>query len=834
MAEPYEATAAFLDDRPDLADAVGTLVDLDADGPWAFEDVPFDSGTFGELVSRDFVREVDGGYRLADRAAVAAALRGEPNPADGGAAGGTGRPGIGSDVGPGIAGRFADRFAGHNPQFGLGLLVALGFLLLMRLLTYPRVFRDGGVYLPGNDPYHYRHWVDQLLAADPGPLALGEVTGVLGRRASGEPLVYALGWWATAAGGAPESSGAAVAWLPVAAALFVGLATGLIALWVTDDERIALLAVGALALTPAHALYSGIGFFDHHAFDYAWLSAMAAAVVWLATDLDRRRVAAGPRGRPDPGAGPDPDPDPDPDRSPIRAHLAAPATWLAAAVLGVAAAAATFSWDGSPVLFVGLAGYAVARPGLDLRAGVSPLPAALPLLAGLGLGAALSHLVHASAGWQEPAVAYTPAVALGVALAAAGLAAAAARLDLRPRWYAAGGPALAAAVVAGVRLVRPTVPARLLERAGTVVRGTRREAGIAESRTLLSADYGVIFGSVDMFGWLLFLALPALAWATYRCWRAYEPRWLAVCSYAWALLAFSLFEIRFTGELSPFAAVLTATAVAALFGEVDLVAAPSLGSDRGRVRFRIDPRTLPSARAAYLSVALVLVASLSLFLVPAIMGSVAQDDGTVAATEWIAADAADRDGPEFVLSRWGRNRAYNYHVAGESDEYSYALSNYEPFLASTDPDGEYYDQFRGRVGYVAVSSLGDRTEGDLPAEVAYGRLYDRLGSAGGGVDGVGHYRAAFVAPDRSVVVFRVVPGATITGTAADADADGDLVAETDVSIPNAAFTYRRHVDPAADGSYNVTVAHPGTYEVGGETVTVTETDVREGATVEAG
>jgi len=636
-----------------------------------------------------------------------------------------------------------------------------------------------------------------------------------------------LGWWATAAGGTPESSGAAVAWLPVVAALLVGLATGLIALWVTDDERVALLAVVALALTPAHALYSGIGFFDHHPFDYVWLSAMAAAVVWLATDLDRRRRAAG---GPERAA----DADPDAERSPVRAHLAAPTTWLAAALLGIAAAAAAFSWDGSPVLFAGLAAYAVARPGLDLRAGVSPLPVALPLLAGLGLGAAVSHLIHASAGWQSPAVAYVPAVTLGVALAAAGLAAAVARLDLGPRWYAAGGPAVAAALVGGVWLVSPSIPARLFERAGTIVRGTRREAGIAESRALVSADYGVIFGSVDMFGWLLFLAVPALVWATYRCWRAYEPRWLAVCSYAWALLAFALFEIRFTGELSPFAAVLTATAVVALFGKVDLVAEPSLAPDRDRVQFRTDLRTLPSVRTAYIAGALVLVASLSLFLVPAVMGSVAQEDGTVEATRWIADDAADRDGPEFVLSRWGRNRVYNYHVAGESSGYSYALANYEPFLASTDPDGEYYDQFSGRVGYVAVSKLDDETESDLPPSVAYSRLYDRLGSAGDDADGVGHYRAAFVASDRSVVVFRVVPGATITGTAADADAGEDLVAETDVSIPNAEFTYRRHVDPAADGSYNVTVAQPGTYEVGGETVTVTEADVREGATVEAG
>ncbi|QSG12831.1 Dolichol phosphate-mannose mannosyltransferase [Halapricum desulfuricans] len=69
MTDVRAATESLLEDRPDLETALEELLAVDAEhDTWTFEDVPFDSGTFGELVSRDIVEKTDGEYRLRDRA----------------------------------------------------------------------------------------------------------------------------------------------------------------------------------------------------------------------------------------------------------------------------------------------------------------------------------------------------------------------------------------------------------------------------------------------------------------------------------------------------------------------------------------------------------------------------------------------------------------------------------------------------------------------------------------------------------------------------------------------------------------------------------------------
>ncbi|WP_049941207.1 hypothetical protein [Halorhabdus utahensis] len=68
-------TAELLEEKPALSDGLTELLDVDAaEKTWTFDDVPFDSGTFGELVSRGVVEKRDGEYALADRAAVKRAL----------------------------------------------------------------------------------------------------------------------------------------------------------------------------------------------------------------------------------------------------------------------------------------------------------------------------------------------------------------------------------------------------------------------------------------------------------------------------------------------------------------------------------------------------------------------------------------------------------------------------------------------------------------------------------------------------------------------------------------------------------------------------------------
>ncbi len=73
--------------------------------------------------------------------------------------------------------------------------------------------------------------------------------------------------------------------------------------------------------------------------------------------------------------------------------------------------------------------------------------------------------------------------------------------------------------------------------------------------------------------------------------------------------------------------------------------------------------------------------------VPVKTSQVLVEDGTYDAATAIEADAADRglEYPEnYVLSRWGQNRVYNYFVNGESRSYGYARQNYGPFVAATD------------------------------------------------------------------------------------------------------------------------------------------------------
>ncbi len=69
---------AVLDDRPELRDATAAVlaVDDEQDG-WTFDDIPIDSGQFGELVSAGIVEKDGDEYRVADPNAVRAALDGK-------------------------------------------------------------------------------------------------------------------------------------------------------------------------------------------------------------------------------------------------------------------------------------------------------------------------------------------------------------------------------------------------------------------------------------------------------------------------------------------------------------------------------------------------------------------------------------------------------------------------------------------------------------------------------------------------------------------------------------------------------------------------------------
>jgi dolichyl-diphosphooligosaccharide--protein glycosyltransferase len=238
-----------------------------------------------------------------------------------------------------------------------------------------------------------------------------------------------------------------------------------------------------------------------------------------------------------------------------------------------------------------------------------------------------------------------------------------------------------------------------------------------------------------------------------------------------------------------------------------------------------------------------LFGSLGAVQVPVKTSQVTIEDGTYHSAQFVAerSDALGQTYPaNYVYSQWGRNRVYNYFVNGESESYGYAQNTFEQFLGRADTDAQH-DELDGQVGYVVLS-----TERSVESERAtYSRLARNFGSRDGDVDGVGHYRALYLPPDKSTVVFSLVPGATITGTA---DPNATVSVATDVSLPanspgarsaipaaQTEFGYERQTTAAANGTYSVRVSQPGTYriEVDGETntVTVPASAVRNGSTV---
>jgi dolichyl-diphosphooligosaccharide--protein glycosyltransferase len=67
--------AEFLSERPDLESPLEDVLEVDEQtDSWTFDDVPVDSGRFGELVSPGIVEREGEDYRVADPDAVRAAL----------------------------------------------------------------------------------------------------------------------------------------------------------------------------------------------------------------------------------------------------------------------------------------------------------------------------------------------------------------------------------------------------------------------------------------------------------------------------------------------------------------------------------------------------------------------------------------------------------------------------------------------------------------------------------------------------------------------------------------------------------------------------------------
>lgn len=793
----------LLERRPGFRAVLEEVLEVDGSGEaWGFRDVPVESGPFGELVSLGIVERVDGGYRLADPGAVRAALR-EEEEAEGG----------GVRV-----------FRGMSRREAAALVVSLVLVVALRAFHFGSVFRRGDVVLMSNDPYHYLYWVERLASAGT-LLDFGLLASLPGGMARGEPLMISALWFFTELVG---DAGTVMALYPVLSAVFTALVVYVLGARLTGDRRAGVLAAVFLAFVPAHAVRTGLGFADHHAFDYPWLALTALALV----ELSRSR---GLRGRRD---------------------------WFFGAVLGVAVAGQTLAWDNSPVLLAPLAAYAVLGVVSDVRAGRSPLMSGAPLVLGLDVAAAVSILAHHLLGWHGEAVAYAPGLVLVLLLTSLAVGEAVHRRGLPLRrvldalssrelgtFGAAGLIALFLALhlVVPVHLLGPGLGgggvdagdteggsglSEVIEEGG---RGSERLTSGAEAfeaQSLLGSGLlGIVLTPLLKFGLLLLLALPYLGWATWRVYREDNPGWMVVCVYGWYFLSIALIQRRFAGELSPFVALLAAVGFLHFVGNLGLLRRRDYLSLDSPLGGRDNALRSP-VYGSYLLVLLVAAVSFGLVGTPVMMGQAAVDGEAHDAALWMEDYSEERDWgyPEnYVFSHWGRNRMFNYFVNGESGSYGYAKRNYGEFANSKSP-GEWYRKLHDRAGFIVVRPRNLVLRGSVPENMMFVALFQRLGSRGQNASGLEHYRAVYASESGRIRVFTLVPGARILGAGPP---NSVLNVSAEVELENGTFTYYRSAVTDDSGRYSLTVPYPGEYRIGETRFRVGETDVLGNRSVEA-
>ena len=781
--DEYDETIDFLSNYPNTEEDLSTIIQVDKQGTWKFDEIPLDSGMFGELVSRGIAEQSGEGYRLVDRQAVAGALnRDPPEPAQ---------------SAPDEETRIKMAFAEINLEQAGAIVGSLLLLVGFRIFAYPHVFRSGDIVLLGNDPYYYRYWVEVLLIDTERTSTLQMLSSLPTPVAEGEPLLMAtLLVSATLLGGNSTAAGVTLAWYPVVSAVLVGIFSYTLATRLFFDQRVGVASVAMLAIIPAHGFRSGLGFADHHAFDYLWLTATMLTLVVLSERRELRDWRS----------------------------------WLAIGGLGLATAGQVLAWEAGPLLLLPVGFFLAGRSLLDILADRSPLYSSGPVLIGLGFCLLLVYLANKILGWHTSAVVSAPFLFFVGGSAIVILAEGAWRREFSAKYVAVGE---VVGLLIGVSLLPRLAPsvATTLAQGQTFLFQTQ---GIAETASIISGRLGSLFGPVLLFGWVLFLAFPYLCWLSFRVYRNHDAGVLVIVTYGWVFLILAIVQLRFAGELSIPIAVLAGLGFVHLTAWVDLSrglpdfdhheSSRSTSTISQPLSFSIpDRQTL-----LLLCVMFLIIGSLSFVMVPIKTDQLAISNEEYQAATWMDGHAAEQDWEypkNYVLSNWGKNRFYNYFVSGQSESYSYSQATFDEFLTSS-AGKQWYTRMHDRVGFIVLrdsSSKSGVTAGSLQT-----RLHTHYGSESAAASGLSHYRLVYISDDTSLTVFTLVPGAQIVGTASPSST---VSVSTVQSVAGQRFTYSRTVEANSTGEYTVTVPYPGEYTIDGRQIQVSPTAVTANETV---
>ena len=791
MTDVWSATADLLEERPDAEDDLRALLDVDNGKPWGFNDIPLDSGSFGEIVAADIVKKSDGKYQLRDPDAVRAVLNGaEPGHVDTEAE-------ASRDTIITLDLSRIQRYITDMDRVLIGsLVVLLTLVIVLRVaFSWDAVFRGDQLVLLGNDPYFYRFWLEELVRTDP---SLGSMPT---RLRDHDALMFATLWGvSTLAGGGTAAVGQVLTWYPVVAAVLVGILVYKTTVAAFTDRRVGLASVALYATMPIVASRSALGFGDHHAFDYVLVALALFGLVCLAGDdadwrtVTRRRVSG-----------------------------------AFALCLGVAGQ--VHAWRGGPLLLLPLAVYIAGRTATDVRSDRSPLRANAWVLGVLGAAAVLAAVPHALFGWARLYRVVAPALLLTGSGAIVGAGVLVRRLGV-------GGWEMLAVELGGGLLVAGVAWIGLPPMQAEVIRGVAyfvrtSQTGIGETASLLRPEFGVVTSPLFYLGFGFVFGMAVLVGITYTVGVEDRPAWIGVAAYGWTFLCMSVVQVRFAGQLGIVLSVLGGVGFVYLLAAVDLTSGLRLSGIEeatGRARFRGEAIGAPSLSLPDRRIAATVCA---LFLVVGGFGglqvvsgtqSLAVEDSTFEAATTIDEHAAamDTTWPEnYVFSEWSWSRAYNYYVNGQSRSYAYERENYGEFVMSTNSEGWYSRLSEKPTGYVVVGAPEEET--NPPPAAMQTRLWENWGSATAAVDGVSHYRAMYATDERKV--YELVPGATVVGAA---EPEAEVTARTEVSVDGHEFTYRRRATTNPYGLYRVTVPYAGTYDTAQVRTEVSADDVRTG------